>query len=195
MRVKSEQGRSKLTAKHKRQGKRSRGVANAAVDGTRLTAKRVTRAYKTRARQCENKACRKLFTPKAKHGRFCCDPCRQTEARRRKKKGLKLEVVERDLELVTCLFCNNTFFGQKGSHAKYCSDSHKELAYRQRRASTISAISESTGMSLGDANELVQNAGMPNCTRWLRQQGMSYNDSLRRWLAPISTDAYLKLGA
>jgi hypothetical protein len=185
MASKRQQGDAKLTATNKRQGGRLRGVADRRVDGTQLTPKRVTRKYKPRARKCANKACQKVFTPSAKHGRFCSDACRQAEGRRRKKKGLKVQITSPDLELVTCLHCTNTFFRKVGSSAKYCSDSHKELAYRQRKEATISAISESTGMSIEDAGALVLSAGMANCTRWLRQQGMSYNDSLRRWLVAL----------
>jgi hypothetical protein len=34
---------------------------------------------------------------------------------------------------------------------------------------------------------------MPNCTRWLRQQGMAYNDSLRRWLVAIQRDVNVEV--
>jgi hypothetical protein len=186
MASKRQQGDAKLTATNKRQGGRLRGVADRRVDGTQLTPKRVTRKYKPRARKCANKACQKVFTPSAKHGRFCSDACRQAEGRRRKKKGMKVQIASPDLELVTCLHCTNTFFRKVGSSAKYCSDSHKELAYRQRKEATISAISDATGMGLEDAAQLVRSAGMPNCTRWLKQQGMEYNDSLRRWLMPMT---------
>lgn len=97
-------------------------------------------------------------------------------------------MVDRELELTTCLYCGNTFLPVVGRGAKWCSDSHRELAYRQRREATIRAISEATGMSIDDAGALVKNAGMPNCTRWLKQQGMMYNDSLRRWLMVVGTD-------
>jgi hypothetical protein len=182
---KIEQGGAKLTAANGRQGKRLRGVENRRVDGTQLTPKKATRRYKPRARKCANKACQKVFTPDAKHGRFCSDACRKVEARRRAKKGIKVQIASPDLELVSCLHCTNTFFRKVGSSAKYCSDSHKELAYRQRKEATISAISDATGMGLKDAAQLVRSAGMPNCTRWLKQQGMEYNDSLRRWLMPM----------
>src|SRR5215216_2109806 len=84
--IKKWTGGAKLTASSERQGRRLRGVENSRVDGTQLTPQRVTRKYKPRARKCANKACQKLFTPSAKHGRFCSDACRQVEARRRAKK-------------------------------------------------------------------------------------------------------------
>lgn len=184
MGAKRQQGRAKLTASSKRQGERLRGVEKRAVDDTLLTPGRVTRKYKPRARKCANKACQKVFTPAAKHGRFCSDACRQVEARRRSKKGMKVQPAAPDLELTTCLYCGNTFLPVAGRGAKYCTDSHRELAYRQRKEATICAISDSTGMTLQDAQQLVTSAGMANCSRWLKQQGMAYNDSLRRWLVP-----------
>ena len=188
MALKRAAGGSKLTASSERQGKRLRGVEKRRVDGTQLTPQRVTRHYKPRARKCANKACQIVFTPSAKHGRFCSDACRQVEARRRKRKGTTVQIFDRDLELVTCLYCGNTFLPVAGKGAKWCSDSHKELAYRQRREATISAISEATGMSIDAAAQLVGSAGMQHCTRWLKQQGMVYNDSLRRWLVPMTVD-------
>jgi hypothetical protein len=83
---------------------------------------------------------------------------------------------------------------EAGRGAKYCSNSHKELGSRQRREATITAIAHATGMSLEDARKLVKSAGMAHGTRWLRQQGMVYIDSLRDWGVPLSEKISINLG-
>lgn len=176
------QGRAKLTARTVRQGGRLRGVAGGGIDETPLTAKRETRRYKPRARKCAC-GCGRQVTPtvQAPHKKFYEDACRKRAARLRAKKHKKTEAVERDLELVTCAYCGHGFFSEQGRGGKYCTPSHKQLAYVARREAAALAIAHATRMTIEAAAALVKSAGMNNCSLWLQKQGFLYDEQARRW--------------
>lgn len=179
--TKSGQKRAGLSAANGRQGTR--------VEAVQLTPAPRTRHYKLRARKCAHKACGALFTPAARHGKYCSDACRKADARRRQKRAAKVGKtvkVQRDLVEATCLWCHNTFLPEQGRGAKYCSDSHRELAYRQRREAAIEAlVGDLGGMSAAESAAFVERLGMRLISRYLRQQGYVYSEPDRQWLMAL----------
>ena len=117
MTTKQRKKRAGLTARSVRRD----GSTVQPVDGTQLTPARRTRRYSPRARKCARKGCSNVFTPRAKHGRFCSDNCRRADARRREQK-VTTTTVKRDLVQAVCLYCGGSFLPEAGRGAKYCSD-------------------------------------------------------------------------
>lgn len=193
MSAKTAKKRVGLTGRNGRQGKQADRRQLTDADDTPLTAVRRTRKYSPRARKCAYKDCQNSFKPHAKHGKFCSDKCRKAEARRKEKKGMKGQVKERELVVCECLYCTNTFFAEPNKGAKYCSDSHRELAYRQRRSATVAALTGDLNVSQDDAQDMVERMGMARCSRYLRGRGYAYDENLRAWLLPVSDDISVRL--
>ena len=95
---------------------------------------------------------------------------------------MKGQVKERELVVCECLYCTNTFFAEPNKGAKYCSDSHKELAYRIRRASTIAALAGDLNVAHEEAQDMIERMGMARCSRYLRGRGYAYDEAQRAWL-------------
>lgn len=165
-------------------------------DAPLLTPARGTRHYTPRARKCARKGCTALFKPHAKHGKYCSEKCRKADARRRKAKTVKTKPADPILVLTECLYCHHTFLAEQGRGAKYCTDSHKELASRQRRAATIDAVQvivgDSGGMTRRDVEEFVEREGMKRVRALLTQQSYVYDEQARAWLLPVSVGAFVE---
>ncbi len=154
-----------------------------AQPGTVLTVgRRTQRTYKPRARKCKGPGCEAVFTPLAKHGKYCSDICRKRDHRRRTRASKKAKRREADLELVFCEHCGNSFLATKGSHARYCSDSHKTMAYRCRRKATIRAIIGNMGVGEQEAADGLEMSGLAQARRYLEAQGYVYDSRTRAWV-------------
>jgi hypothetical protein len=161
------------------------GQAVLTTSGVReLTPARGTRRYRPRARKCAHKGCQTVFTPVAKHGRFCSDKCRKAEARKRKARTTKTPAKTPVLVVATCLHCGATFFTEQGKDARYCTSSHRTAAWRQRREAAVQALVD-MGMDAQKAGDVLELGGMAKMTRYLHQLGYEYNESARRWLLPV----------
>jgi hypothetical protein len=147
-----------------------------------VTPARGTRKYRPRARQCAHKGCETVFTPSAKHGKFCSDKCRKADARRRKAKIMKAAPKDPTLVVATCLHCGATFFAEQGKDAKYCSPSHRTAAWRQRREAAVQALVD-MGMEAQKAGDVLELGGMVKTSRYLRQLGYQYNG--RAWVMAV----------
>lgn len=185
MTTKSGQNRAGLTVQSVRQGMFTNGSQLTPAGDPLLTASRVTRRYSPRARKCARKGCDVVFKPKAKHGKFCSDACRKADARRKAQKGMKPKAADPVLVVCECQWCGNTFFAEQGRAARWCSNSHKELAYRQRCAATIEALMGDLNEDEQQAVEQVERMGMKRCGAYLRGAGYIYDERARAWLLPV----------
>jgi hypothetical protein len=158
-----------------------------AADVPQLTPQKATRRYKPRARKCANKACGKVFTPQAKHGRFCSENCRKAGYRQRATKARKPKEQELILVATTCEHCGASFFAEAGKGAKYCSASHRTAAYRQRREAAIQTLID-LGINVEKARDVLELSGMRKTSRHLCQLGYLYDERSRRWVIPFETN-------
>lgn len=97
------------------------------------------------------------------------------------------------LVVCECLYCTNTFFAEQGRGAKYCSESHKELAYRVRRTATVTALTGDLNVSESEAVEMVERMGMARCGAYLRGRGYVYDDRSKAWLLPMDNNVTVRL--
>jgi hypothetical protein len=150
---------------------------------THVTSKRPTkRTYKPRARRCKH--CKQSFTPKTKHGKFCCDTCRKNfwECQGKRSKPAK----EERLELVTCAGCRQGFFATEGKGQKHCSASCRTKAWRIRRQATIEALGVELGINQEKAADVLETGGMKKITSFLSARGYAYDEVEHLWFPNFS---------
>ena len=87
--------------------------------------------------------------------------------------------------MYTCAFCGTTFLAVEGKGAKYCKPSHTVAAAEHRRYAATLVFVEGYGMSVEDAQNMIENAGMKNVSAYLRQQGYDYDEMARRWVMAV----------
>lgn len=146
------------------------------------------RRYKKRARACKC-GCGQTVKPTAKNPNktFYSDACRKRWHRQQEAKlRASMPKPEPVLELTTCLFCGNTFLAEEGKGAKWCRPSHGVMAAEARRAAAIEPLRATLpDQSVEQIEDMIANMGMKLVTRYLHQQGYSYDESARRWLIAV----------
>ncbi|MEO8396987.1 MAG: hypothetical protein ABI700_28585 [Chloroflexota bacterium] len=157
-------------------------------DVTRLNpAPKTPRRYKKRTRKCAC-GCGKPVAPTARNPnkRFFDDICRKRWHRQQEAKMRKDQPTpEPVLELYTCLFCGGTFLAEAGRGAKWCKPSHGVMAAEHRRVGAGQIFIEGYNMTPEDTDNMIERVGMKNVSAYLRQQGYSYDEQVRRWVMAV----------
>ena len=144
-----------------------------------------TRHYKPRARKCKAPGCNAVFTPLAKHGKFCSDRCRKRAARACDAKARRTQPKPvPKFALAVCAHCGNTFLATTGKGAKFCKASHKQAAYKVRRAAASAALALDfgTGLTYEAAADLVETLGLKRIGNYLKSRGFGYSETSRQWI-------------
>lgn len=146
-----------------------------------FTAIPATIVHGNHARRCQH--CKTSFTPKRATAKYCSDACRVKAFKSRHKPRQRVKPIP-VIVSTCCAHCGSRFAASAGRGQLYCTPSCKTLAYRARRSALIDAVAAYTNVDVDVAFESVEKYGMKRAGEIVRQLGMVYDQSSRRWLIP-----------
>ncbi len=146
----------------------------------RQTAKRaagLTSARDGRGNPKRNRClqCRVTFKPARSGAKYCGAPCRQAAYRARHRKPETLDHPAR------CAHCGAGYWSTSLIR-KYCSGSCRTLASRARRLAAIEALATWQGLSVPNAEHMIDVSGLVLTRQALETHGFQYDQNSRQWV-------------